>query len=453
MSVHLSDHFTYKKLFRAVAPSILMMVFTSLYTIVDGVFVSNLVGKTQFAALNLIWPVISIVSAIGFMFGAGGSALVAKTLGEGDRERANKIFSMIVFFTVIIGVIFSVIGAVVVEPVAIALGATPEMLPYCVIYGRILLAGEVAFMLQFLFNSFFIVAEKSALGFAVSIIAGVTNIVFDAIFIAGFKMGIAGAAAATLAGQIVGTVIPVVYFCVKNKSLLRLVPAKLELRPIVRACTNGSSEFLGNISMSIVNMLYNIQLLKYIGEDGVVAYGIMIYLAFIFSSVFIGYAIGSAPLVGYHYGAQNHAEMKNLLKKSLFLMLAFGVLMTALAEGLARPLSMIFVSYDKDLLDMTTFGLRIYSVSFILVGINIFASSFFTALNNGLVSGIISIARTLLFQIFAIMVMPLIFGVNGIWSAVIVAETLSLIASTVCLAVCRKKYKYWIKVDNSSTNS
>lgn len=442
MTVKLSDHFTYRKLFHAVLPSILMIFFTSCYTIVDGMFVSNFVGKIPFAALNLIYPVISIIGAIGFMFGAGGSALVAKTLGERNVQRANKIFSMLVYFTVIIGAICSVVGAITVEPVAVALGATPEMLPYCVSYGRILLAGEVAFMLQFMFNSFFVVAEKPHLGFTVSIIAGTVNFILDAVFIVGCKWGIAGAAAATLAGQIVGTVIPIVYFSVKNKSLLRLVVTKLECKPIVRACTNGSSEFLSNISMSVVNMLYNIQLLKYIGENGVVAYGIMMYMAFIFSSIFIGYAIGSTPLIGYHYGAQNHNELKNLLRKSLLIMLAIGLLMTALAEALARPMSMIFVSYDKNLLDMTEFGLRIYSISFILVGINIFASSFFTALNNGFISASISVARTLLFQIVAVMVVPIILGVNGIWSAVIVAEGLSILVSMICICCLQKKYHY-----------
>lgn len=442
MTVKLSDHFTYKKLFHAVLPSILMMLFTSLYTIVDGLFVSNFVGKTPFAALNLIYPIIGIIGAIGFMLGAGGSALVAKTLGEKDFQRANKIFSMLVYFTAIIGTIFSVVGAIVVEPIAVALGATSEMLPYCVSYGRILLAGEVAFMLQFLFNSFFVVAEKPTLGFAVSIIAGTVNFILDAVFIVGCKWGIAGAAAATLAGQIVGTIIPIIYFSVKNKNRLCLVITKLEFKPILRACTNGSSEFLSNISMSIVNILYNIQLLKYIGENGVVAYGIMMYMAFIFSSIFIGYAIGSTPLVGYHYGAQNHDELKNLLRKSLLIMLGIGILMIALAEVLARPMSMTFVSYDKDLLDMTTLGLRIYSVSFMLVGINIFASSFFTALNNGFISAVLSVARTLLFQILAVIVMPIIIGVNGIWSAVIVAEGLSIIVNMICIIACRKRYHY-----------
>ncbi|MCM1306396.1 MAG: MATE family efflux transporter [Bacteroides sp.] len=442
MAVHLSDHFTYKKLFRAVIPSIAMMIFTSLYTIVDGVFVSNMVGKDPFAGLNLIYPIISAIGAVGFMLGAGGSALVAKTLGEGNKERANKIFSMVVYFTAIVGVILSVVGALVVEPVAKLLGADETLLPHCVTYGRILLAAIVAFMLQNMFQAFFIVAEKPLLGFLISVGAGVTNMILDAAFIAGAKLGIAGAAFATIASQIVGALIPIVYFSVKNKSPLRLVLTKFEIKPLVRTCTNGSSEFLSNISISIVNMLYNMQLLKYIGTDGVAAYGVIQYLAFVFLATFFGYAIGSAPIISYHYGAQNHDELKNLLKKSLIIMVGIGALMTALSEGLAKPLSMIFVSYDKALLDMTTFGMRLFGVSFIISGLSIFLSSFFTALNNGLVSAIISFMRTLVFQILAIMVMPLLFGVNGIWTAVILAEGLSLIVSITCLILNRKKYKY-----------
>ena len=443
MAVRLSDHFTYKKLFRAVIPSILMMIFTSLYTIVDGVFISNMVGKTPFAGLNLIYPIISAIGAVGFMLGAGGSALVAKILGEGNKERANKVFSIVVYFTVIVGIILSIVGALIVEPVAKLLGANETLLPYCVTYGRILLAAIVAFMLQNMFQAFFIVAEKPLLGFLISVGAGVTNMILDAAFIAGAKLGLAGAAFATISSQIVGAVIPLIYFSVKNKSPLRLVLTKFELKPIVRACTNGSSEFLSNISISIVNMLYNMQLLKYIGEDGVSAYGVVQYLAFVFLATFFGYNIGSAPIISYHYGAQNHDELKNILKKSLIIMVTIGALMTALSEGLAKPLSMIFVSYDKELLEMTTFAMRIFGVSFVMSGISIFLSSFFTALNNGLVSAIISFMRTLVFQILAIMVMPLLFGVNGIWTAVIVAEGLSLIVSITCLILNRKKYKYF----------
>ncbi len=442
MAVRLSDHFTYKKLFRAVTPSILMMVFTSLYTIVDGVFISNLVGKVPFAGLNLIYPVIGAIGAVGFMLGAGGSALVAKILGEGDSARANKVFSMVVYFTAIVGIILSVVGALVVEPVAKLLGATEELLPHCVTYGRILLAAIVAFMLQNMFQAFFIVAEKPLLGFLISVIAGVTNMVLDAAFVAGAKLGLAGAAYATITSQMVGAIIPLIYFSVKNKSPLRLVLTKFELKPIVRTCTNGSSEFLSNVSISIVNMLYNMQLLRYVGEDGLAAYGVVQYLAFVFLAMFFGYSIGSAPIISYHFGAQNTSELKNLLKKSLIIMIGIGAVMTALCEGLARPLSMIFVSYDRALLDMTTLAMRIFGVSFILSGISIFSSSFFTALNNGLISAIISFMRTLVFQIFAIMVMPLLFGLNGIWTAVIVAEGLSVIVSIICIVLNRKKYKY-----------
>lgn len=419
-----------------------MMVFTSLYTIVDGVFISNLVGKVPFAGLNLIYPVIGAIGAVGFMLGAGGSALVAKILGEGDSARANKVFSMVVYFTAIVGIILSVVGALVVEPVAKLLGATEELLPHCVTYGRILLAAIVAFMLQNMFQAFFIVAEKPLLGFLISVIAGVTNMVLDAAFVAGAKLGLAGAAYATITSQMVGAIIPLIYFSVKNKSPLRLVLTKFELKPIVRTCTNGSSEFLSNVSISIVNMLYNMQLLRYVGEDGLAAYGVVQYLAFVFLATFFGYSIGSAPIISYHFGAQNTSELKNLLKKSLIIMIGIGAVMTALCEGLARPLSMIFVSYDRALLDMTTLAMRIFGVSFILSGISIFSSSFFTALNNGLISAIISFMRTLVFQIFAIMVMPLLFGLNGIWTAVIVAEGLSLIVSIICIILNKKKYKY-----------
>lgn len=419
-----------------------MMVFTSLYTIVDGVFISNLVGKVPFAGLNLIYPVIGAIGAVGFMLGAGGSALVAKILGEGDSARANKVFSMVVYFTAIVGIILSVVGALVVEPVAKLLGATEELLPHCVTYGRILLAAIVAFMLQNMFQAFFIVAEKPLLGFLISVIAGVTNMVLDAALVAGAKLGLAGAAYATITSQMVGAIIPLIYFSVKNKSPLRLVLTKFELKPIVRTCTNGSSEFLSNVSISIVNMLYNMQLLRYVGEDGLAAYGVVQYLAFVFLATFFGYSIGSAPIISYHFGAQNTSELKNLLKKSLIIMIGIGAVMTALCEGLARPLSMIFVSYDRALLDMTTLAMRIFGVSFILSGISIFSSSFFTALNNGLISAIISFMRTLVFQIFAIMVMPLLFGLNGIWTAVIVAEGLSLIVSIICIVLNRKKYKY-----------
>lgn len=442
MAVRLSDHFTYKKLIRAVIPPVLMMLFTSLYTIVDGVFISNFAGKTPFAGLNLIYPVISAVGAVGFMLGAGGSALVAKTLGEGDNIRANKIFSMVVYFTVILGAVLGIIGALTVEPVAKLLGATEDLLPYCVTYGRILLAAIVAFMLQNMFQSFFIVAERPVLGFCISLIAGVTNMILDAALVVGAKLGLAGAAYATISSQIVGALIPVIYFVSKNKSPLHLVRTGFELKPLVRTCTNGSSEFLSNISFSIVNILYNLQLLKYIGEDGISAYGVVQYITFVFLATYFGYSIGSAPIISYHYGAKNTDELKNLRKKSIVLMISVGAIMTTLAEALAKPLSMIFFSYDASLLNLTTYALRLFSVSLLICGINIFTSSFFTALNNGLVSAIVSFMRTLVFQIFAIMVMPLLFGVDGIWTAVIVAESLSLIVSVICLAVCRKKYGY-----------
>lgn len=443
MAVHLNEHFTYKKLFKAVLPSIFMMIFTSIYSVVDGLFVSNFAGKTAFAALNLIFPAIMILGAVGFMMGAGGSALVAKTLGEGDREKANKIFSMVIYFTTIVGIILSVIVFIFIEPIAKLLGSTPEMLPDCVLYGRILVGGNFMFMLQNLFQSMFIVAEKPVLGFIVTVVAGITNIVLDALFVAAFHWGITGAAVATVTSYVVGGVIPLFYFLNKNnKSLLRLVKTKFDFKSIGQSCLNGSSELLTNVSSSVVGMLFNMQLLKIAGEDGVAAYGVIMYLAFVFSAIFIGYAIGVAPITGYNYGAENHAELKNILKKSLILTAIAGVAMTGLTEALATPLSKIFVGYDKELLNMTANGMRLYGLSFLVCGFNIFSSSFFTSLNDGLISAIISFVRTVLFQITTILVMPIFWGLNGIWLSVVVAEVLALFVTIICFVTKKKKYQY-----------
>lgn len=442
MAVHLDEHFTYKKIAKAVFSPILMMVFTSIYSIVDGVFVSNFVGKTAFAALNLVFPVTMVLGSLGFMMGAGGSALVAKTLGEGDKEKANKIFSGVVYSTIILGIIVSLAVVFFVEPISKLLGATDEMLPYCKLYGQILIGAEVLFMVQNLFQTFFIVAERPQLGFAVTAIAGVTNIILDAAFVAGAKLGLAGAAYATIIGQFLGAIIPIIYFSCPNKSLLRLGKPTFAPRMLFQTVTNGSSELLSNIASSVVSMIFNMQLLKFAGEDGVSAYGIIMYASFIFAAVFIGYAIGMAPIVSYNYGAQNRDELKNVYRKSILINLVAGTVMTILSVSLARPLSSIFVSYDAELLDMTTLGMRIFSVSFIFMGFNIFTSSFFTALNNGLISAIVSFSRTLVFQVAAVMLLPMAWGLTGIWCSVIVAEFLAFVMDIIFLSTNKKKYGY-----------
>lgn len=384
--IRLSDHFTYRKLLQFVFPSIVMMIFTSIYGVVDGLFVSNFAGKTAFAAINLVMPFIMVLGGIGFMIGTGGTALVSKTLGEGRQEEANRYFSMMILFTALLGVLLSVTGVVFMRPVALFLGATPEMLEDCVRYGRIVNAFTAAFMLQNVFQSFLIAAEKPKLGLAATVAAGVTNMALDALFVAGFRWGIAGAAVATGLSQCVGGLFPLVYFLRPNSSRLRLVRTRLELRPLLNACGNGSSELMSNISSSIVSMLYNFQLLKYIGEDGVSAYGVLMYVQFIFIAIDIGYSIGCAPIVGFHYGAQNHAELKNMLKKSVLLMCASGAVLTVLARLLAAPLAKLFVGYDEGLYTLTCHAFRLFSFAFLFAGFNIFASSFFTALENGLIS-------------------------------------------------------------------
>ncbi len=442
MKIQLSEHFTYKKLLRFVLPSIVMMIFTSIYGVVDGLFVSNYVGKTAFAAVNLVMPLLMMLSALGFMMGTGGSAIVAKTLGQGDKERANRYFSMMVYVTVVGGVVLTVLGLVFLRPIVIALGAEGEMIGECLIYGRISLASLTFFMVQNVFQSFFVAAEKPHLGLGVMVAAGVTNMVLDYLFIVILGWGIAGAAAATAAGATVGGIVPLIYFSRKNTSLLRLTKTKIKGKILLKACTNGSSELMTNLSMSLVNMLYNVQLMKLAGEDGVAAYGVIMYVNFIFLATFIGYSIGSAPIVGYHFGAQNHNELKNLFRKSLRLIGGWGVLLMLLAFALSGPLARFFVGYDAELLAMTSHGLRLYALAFLVSGFNIYGSAFFTALNNGLVSAVISFLRTLVFQMAAVLILPRLLGLNGIWLAILVAELLALGVTLQFFIRKKKVYHY-----------
>lgn len=442
MKIQLSDHFSYRKLIRFTLPSIVMMVFTSIYGVVDGFFVSNYAGKAPFTAVNFIMPFLMILGAVGFMFGTGGSALIAKTLGEGGMERANRLFSLLTYISLASGVVIAILGVAFIRPVARLLGAEGEMLENCVIYGRIVLLVLPLYMIQYEFQSFFVTAEKPQLGLATTVAAGVANIVLDALFVAVFKWGLAGAAAATAISQAVGGAIPLIYFSRPNDSLLRLVKTEFDGRAVFKTCTNGSSEFVSNISMSLVGMLYNAQLLKYAGEDGVAAYGVLMYVNMIFLAIFIGYSVGSAPVIAYHYGADNRGELKELLNKSVKIIAICSACMLLLGEVLAKPLSLIFVSYDGELLELTLRGFHIYSFSFLFAGTAIFGSSFFTALNNGLVSAIISFLRTVAFQVAAVMLFPLIWGIDGIWLSIVAAELMAMAVTVVFLVKLRPRYGY-----------
>ena len=443
MKIQLSEHFTYNKLLRFVFPSIVMMIFTSIYSVVDGLFVSNFVGKTALASINLILPFLMGLSALGFMIGTGGSAIVAKTLGEGDPKRANSYFSMLVYVTAIGGIILALLGMLLVPSVVSFLGAEGELLSNCILYGRISFISMPAFMLQNVFQSFFVTAEKPKLGLAVIITAGVTNMILDLLFVGILGFGLAGAAVATVCGEMIGGLFPIFYFSRKNSSLLRLGKTQFNGRILMQTCVNGSSELMTNLSSSIVNSLYNIQLMKFAGENGVAAYAAIMYVNFIFIAIFLGYSIGSAPIISYHYGAGNDGELKNLYKKSLQLVGSWGILLFVLAQLLATPLAKLFVGYDSTLLAMTQTGFRIYSLVYIINGFNIFGSSFFTALSNGVVSAVISFLRTLVFQIGAVFILPIVFGgINGIWSSVTVAELLTLCITITFFVRQRRKYHY-----------
>ena len=442
--IQLSDHFSYGRLIRFTLPSIGMMIFTSIYGVVDGFFVSNFAGKTPFAAVNLIMPFLMILSTVGLMFGTGGSAIVAKTFGEGDRDQGNRYFSLFVYTVAALGVFFAVFGIIFIRPIAALLGAEGEMLENTVLYARIILPALPFYVLQLLFQSFCVAAERPKLGLTVTVLSGLTNMVMDAVLVILLPQAykLAGAAAATALSQVVGGAVPLVYFGRENSSILRLGKCQFDGKAIFKACTNGSSEFMSNISMSLVGMLYNIQLLKYAGEDGIAAYGVMMYVSMIFSAAFLGYSIGTAPIVGYHDGAKNYGELQGLLRKSLLIIGVFGVAMVVSAELLASPLAGIFVGYDAELMQMTVSGFRVFALSFFFMGYAIYSSGFFTALNDGVTSAIISFLRTLVFQTAAVIFLPMIWELDGVWISIVVAEVMAVVFSVIFLIAKRKKYHY-----------
>ena len=444
MGIQLSDHFTYQKLIKFTMPSMAMMIFTSIYGIVDGFFVSNFVGKTPFAAVNLIMPFLMITATVGFMFGTGGSAIVAKTFGEQKPALANSYFSLFVYVATALGVFFAVLGYIYIRPIAVFLGAEGELLKACIIYGRINMIGLPFFLWQLLFQSFFVTAERPNMGLGVTIASGVTNMVLDAVLVILLpqEYKLAGAAWATVLSQVVGGVVPLIYFFCPNSSILRLGKTRYDGKAILKAAVNGSSEFMSNVAMSVVAMLYNTQLLRFAGEDGVAAYGVMMYVSMIFAGAFIGYSIGTAPVVSYHFGAQNHDELKSILRKSLYMLGIFGAVMFIAAELTAPALAEFFVGYDEDLMKLTIHGARIGALSFLLMGFAMFSSGFFTALNDGVTSAIISFLRTLVFEAAAVIFLPMLLGVDGIWWAIVAAEMMAVVLAVFFLAVKQKKYHY-----------
>ncbi len=442
MKIELNTHFTFKKLLLATLPSMLMMLFTSIYSIVDGLFVSNFVGKTAFAAVNLMMPVIVMIGALGFMMGSGGTALIGKTLGEKDTEKANKYFSQIVYFTILIGLIVSFAVFFFIKDIAIMLGAKGELLEYSIKYARIMISFEVMYMLQNAFQNLFMAANKALLGFSISVIAGITNIIGDALLVGVLKFGVEGAAIATVLSQSIAGLFPILYFSRRNSSALKLVKTSINIKTIYKAATNGASELLSNISQSLVSMVYNKQLMSYVGEDGISAYGVIMYVGYMFTAIYLGYSLGQSGYVAYNYGAQNTDELKNIRKKSLIINSSFGIVMLFIVELFATPLAKIFVGYDKELLNLTVNGFKLYGICYLISGINIYTSSFFTSLNNGLISGLSSFLRTFVFQIIAVIILPLLFGLTGIWLSMLVAEIMSLTVNTIFFVKYKKRYNY-----------
>lgn len=443
MKIQLSDHFTYPKLLRFVAPSIVMMIFTSIYSVVDGLFVSRYVGKTSFAAINLIMPALMILQSVGLMIGTGGTAIVGKTLGEGDREKANSYFSMLVYVLFGVGLVFAIIGFFAMRPLAVMLKADGNLLENCVLYGKIVMVAMPFEILLMSFSSFFVTAEKPDLGLGVSVFAGVTNMILDALFILGFKWGLSGAALATSLSQILGAAICLIYFARKNTSLLKLTThTRLYGKVLLKACTNGASEMVSNIASSIIGILYNYQLMRYAGEDGVSAYGVIMYISMIFAAIFFGYSMGSGPVVSFQFGAGNHKELKNMFRKSMVFNLIAGIVMVLFVIVMASPFSKLFVGYDEGLYHMTVHAFHIYAPTFLLMGFAVFGSGFFTALNDGKVSAIISFLKTFGFEVLSILILPQLFHLEGVWWAAVTAEVGAFLVSVSFLFFERKKYHY-----------
>lgn len=442
MAIKLSDHFSYKRLLKFTLPSILMMIFMSVYGIVDGIFVSNFAGDAEFTALNFIYPVIMIFSAPGFMFGSGGSALISKTLGMGDKKKANQIFSLVVYSTIVCGIIFAIIGLFSIKYIAMLMGAKGTLLNNAVKYATPIVIALPVYMLQLEFQTFFITAEKPKLGFICTLCAGLANIFLDFICVGVLGFGLVGASVATAVSQLVGGIIPIIYFSRKNSSLLRIGKPYFDFKALVKICTNGSSELLSNVAMSLVGMLYNIQLLKYAGEGGVSAYGVLSYVSMLFNAMFIGFSIGTAPVIGYHYGAKNNKELTSLLKKSIVIVLITSIAMFAISEATGGIFANIFVGNDLNTKELTIRGLTIFSFAFLFMGFSIFFSSFFTALNDGFTSAMISFLRTIIFQVAAVIILPLIFDIDGIWISLVVAEFASIVVAIIFLFTKKKKYNY-----------
>lgn len=442
VAIKLSDHFTYGRLVRFALPSIAMMIFTSIYSVVDGLFVSNFAGKEALAAVNLVFPLAMALGSVGFMFGTGGAALVAKTMGEGDAVRANRLFSFIVIAAVLTGAALCGAGALALEPLLGALGAEGALMEQGLVYGFMLLGALPFFVVQNVFQSFFIAAEKPKVGLAVVVAAGVTNIALDYLFIAVLGWGIAGAALATAAGQILAAAASAAFFARSATSRLRFARPVVDFRALGKTCVNGSSELMTEVAASVVSTLYNLQLMSLAGADGVAAYGVIMYVNFIFTAVFFGFAMGTGPIVSYHYGARNAGELQGLFRKSFTLVGVTGVAMVALTQLLAAPLVNVFVGYDPELVAMTLHGFRIYALAFLVCGFNIYGSAFFTALNNGKVSALISFMRTLVFETSTVMLLPLAWGIDGVWSAIIVAEACALVLTAFFLVYLRKPYGY-----------
>ncbi len=432
---------TLKNILKFAVPTIAMTVFMSFYTMVDGLFVSNLIGTDALSAINLTAPVIQLVTAVSTMLATGGSAVIMKKMGEQKSGEAKEDFTFLILINVFVGMVMCMAGYLSMDRIFAGMGLSAEVEKYCVEYLSRYLVFTIPILLMNNFTLYMIASGKATLSLICSVTGGLLNMALDYLFIAVFHMGISGAAIATGMGYSVTAVVGLFVFC-RKKSLLHFQKPVFRWKVLVNAAANGCSEMATALVTGIITMMFNWTMLRYVGENGVAAVTIIMYVLMFASSLYTGYSYGVAPMVSYYYGEGNHEKLKKLVGTS-FRVIAFISIMTVAASfALTRPLVSVFARPDNPVYDLAVTGNRICTIALCFIGYNIFASGMFTALSNGVVSAVLAFSRSFVFMLAAMIVLPLLFGVNGIWLATPAAELMALALSAFMLRKYRKRYEY-----------
>ena len=436
----LSRAYTLSGLVRFALPSMVMMVFLSVYTIVDGIFISNFVGTLALGAVNIIFPLISLEMGLGIMLATGSNAIIARRLGEGDAALARQNFSLVVLVAVVCGLMVEGLALLFLPQIIDLLGASAAQYPYCRDYPRAMLLFAPALFLQVGFQSYFVTAGRPKLGLLVMVGAGLVNIGLDYLLIP--RLGVAGAGLATGLGYMVPAMAGLCFFARPRGGDLYLVRPSLERGLLWRACLNGSSEMVSNMANAVSTFLFNIMFMRCYGEDGVAAITMALYFQFVFAAVYFGYSGGVAPIISYKFGNGDTAGLRQVVRDSFRFILGISLLNFTVAILVSAPALLLFAGGNREVASIAQEGFPLFAVSFLFAGVGIFASNMFTALSDGVTSALISFMRTLLFLALAILLLPLVFKEAGLWAAISVAEGMGALVALVCLVLRRPQYQY-----------